>query len=110
VVQLSSKYVGITDPRQVAANGTHRFLAGDILAEHEALRERFGTSAQVVLLLSTDFGSRYRDRGRALWVTLATRPFGSIAQAARWCQGRFPGLSGKDLANVCLPRTLPPPA
>lgn len=108
--QLSSKYVGVTDRLALAANGTHRFLAADILAEHLALRgdERFSGS-QVVLLTGTDFGKKSTVNGKTLWVTLAVGYFYDEQSVQEFCQSAYPDKSGAALANVCMPRTLTPP-
>jgi len=108
VVQLSSKQVGTKDPRLVAANGTHTFYAADILAEYRDFKDRFEGSADVVLLMSTDYAPRYTAHGKPFWVTFAIRQFTGIRQAEQWCAQQFPTLSGKELKNVCFPRTLDP--
>ena len=106
VAQLASKVVGITDPMQTTAAGSHTFAAVDILAEHLALRNGDNRGARVVLLLSTDFGKRQLYQGRALWVTFALGDFGTADEVRTWCAGRFPTLSGNVLVNQCAPRRL----
>ncbi|WP_406832486.1 hypothetical protein ABEG17_06585 [Pedococcus sp. KACC 23699] len=108
--QLSSKFIGVTDPLALAANGTHRFLAADILAEHLALRgdDRFSGSS-VVLLKGTDFGKKSTVNGKTLWVTLAVGYFYDEQSVQDFCQSAYPDKSGPALANVCMPRTLTPP-
>jgi hypothetical protein len=108
VAQLASKSVGISDPYQIAANGTHTFYASDILAEHEALRNGDNPGARVVLVLSTDYGHRQLYRGQPLWVTFALGSFDSPDAVASWCRSRFPQLTGYVLTNQCTARTLVP--
>lgn len=106
VVQLSSKWKGISDPTQTAANGGHTFQRADILAQHQQLRAAF---PGVMLLQSTDMGRQLsypaKPAGEPLWVTVSD--LGSTtnqSQAESWCRSAFPGLSGDALRNVCLPR------
>ncbi len=108
VAQLASKIVGIVDPRQTTATGSHTFYAADILAEHLALRRHAAPDAPVVLMLSTDFGSRSRYHGQPLWMTLALGRFPSADAVRGWCAARFPQYGGALLANRCLPRRLDP--
>jgi hypothetical protein len=109
VAQLASKYVGLTDPKQVAANGSHTFYAVDILDQHNRLRRGVGDSGQVILLLSTDYGKRQLVDGKALWVTFAIHDFGGEDEVRQWCQLRFPNSRGARLENNCTPRRLAPP-
>jgi hypothetical protein len=107
--QLASKVVGISDPYQTAANGTHTFYAADILAEHLALRQGDNLGARVVLVLSTDYGKRQLYQGQPLWVTFALGAFDSAGAVSAWCARRFPQLSGDLLTNQCTARKLEPP-
>jgi hypothetical protein len=107
--QLASKSVGIVDPYQTTASGSHTFQGADILAEHQELRDATTDGATVVLLLSTDFGKRQLYRGRPLWVTFALGDFATGAAVTRWCAARFPDLTGKELLNQCAVRKLEPP-
>jgi hypothetical protein len=107
--QLASKSVGIVDPYQTTASGSHTFQAADILAEHQELRDATTDGATVVLLLSTDFGKRQLYRGRPLWVTFALGDFPTGAAVTRWCAARFSDLTGKELLNQCAVRKLEPP-
>jgi len=109
VALLASKYPGIRDPYQVNASGSHLFDATDILAQHLTLRQRDALGTRVILLLSTDYGSRSEVDGRALWVTLALGSFPSSAAVEAWCVARFPGVTGGELADTCLPRQLGTP-
>lgn len=107
IVQLASKWHGIQDPNQVAASGTNTFTVQDILAEHEALRDKFGGSIR--LLASTDLGkqSTYpgKPAGEVLWVTIFDPgSFGSKDAATVWCTRQFPSLSADALKNVCYPK------
>lgn len=109
VPMLASKWVGVRDPLQVAANGSNRFLTADILAEHTRLRSASNLGARVVLVSSTDFGTRRTIDGKPLWMTFALTGSTSRADAQAWCTRRFPGLTGSRLANVCTPWQLSPP-
>lgn len=110
IAQLSSKYDGVTDSTQVAANGTNTFYLHDILIEHQTLRARFTSAgARVYLLEATDFGKQRTWPG-ILWVTIADPGLGSQSQVQQWCQAQFPQLSGKQLENVCMARQLNPPS
>jgi hypothetical protein len=108
VAQVASKSVGITDPMQVAQNGTNTFYAVDILAESISVREVAPSSA-VFLLQSVDFGkfSVARD-GQPYWVTLVDLGFGSSDAVTQWCASAYSNLSAEQLANACAPRTLTP--
>lgn len=108
VAQLASKYVGITDPLQTASNGSHTFLAEDILLEHRALRERLDT-VRIVLLRSTAYGTRRTHEGQPYWVTMALSPtFTSSDDVRQWCRESFPDLTGTDLTNSCMVNRLVP--
>lgn len=105
IVELSAKRPGISDPLQIAANGTHTFYFTDILALHESLEQRL-PDVDVLLLRRADWGKQ----GRDLWFTIADPGgLGSKESAQAWCAGRFPELSGEALANQCTPRELLPP-
>ena len=103
VAQLSSKSVGIEDPRQTAANGTHVFFAADIWVEHTMLKAR-ATDVTVILADSRTYGTRATDTGgRPYWRTIALSPaFTSEATVTAWCQRTFPTMSGADLENQCI--------
>lgn len=103
VAQLASKSVGITDPRQIAVNGTHTFYARDILAEHEQLAARVPDLA-VILADSTTYGSRKTDTGgRPYWRTVVLGgQFDSKATVTAWCARTFAPLTGADLENQCV--------
>jgi hypothetical protein len=111
VAQVASKAPGIFDPFQTTADGSHVFQAVDILAEHEALRARFDQwDTSVILLLSTDYGTRKTHNGEPMWVTFVTSEyFTDEATVDTWCRESFPAVSGRELTNSCLPRTLDPP-
>lgn len=107
VVQLASKYNGVVDQQQLAANGTHTFGDADILAEHEALRSRFGPG--IKLIGGKDMGKR-SSRPQALWMTIYDQgTFGSEADVTNWCASVFPDKAGEARLNVCLPRKASPP-
>lgn len=109
VAQLSSKAEGIVDPRLTAANGTHTFLAADILAEHRQLRSAGLPGVQVILVLSTDIGKRQLYEGRPLWLTFGLGAFGDARAVTVWCAQRYPGLGGADLDNRCVARRFEAP-
>nr|NLI50550.1 hypothetical protein [Propionibacterium sp.] len=103
VAQLASKSVGIEDPLQTAANGTHVFFAVDILAEHDQLKARV-RDASVILADSTTYGTRATDTGgRPYWRSIALSPaFTSKEAVSAWCQRTFAPLTGEALANQCV--------
>lgn len=105
VVELSAKRPGISDPLQVAANGSHVFYLTDIVAVHENLVSRFpGTS--VLALRRADWGRQ----GRDLWQSVADPGnLTSEADAEAWCAASFPELSGDVLDNQCTPRQMTAP-
>lgn len=108
VAQVASKSVGITDPLQIAQNGTRTFYATDILAEVES---SFGVApfSSILVLQSTDFGKYSVDaRGQAFWVTLIDTGFASSADVDAWCATIFADLSSAQRENTCAPRTLVP--
>lgn len=105
VAVLSAKKPGITDPLQLAANGTNTFELPDILAMHEALQSRVGGNPLLVMH-SDDWG---KQTGQDLWYTIADRDFHSREDVEAWCSATFPELSGRSLTNQCLPRTLKAP-
>lgn len=104
--QLASKYDGIVDPLQTTASGSHTFAYPDILTEYQQLRAAHGDS--VIVLHGTDFG-RQVQRSKPVFVTLYDGGFSSSAQAQAWCARAFPGVTGKALANKCVPRSLRTP-
>ena len=101
VAMLASKWDGIVDPQQRAANGTRTFYYSDILAEHEDLGRRVGT---VRLALASDLFSQ--PGSRETWVTFYDGAFSSDAAVRSWCAKTFPGLSGNALNNQCTPKQL----
>jgi serine/threonine-protein kinase len=107
VVQLASKYPGITTPDEISPSGDHVFTAGEILTEHQSLRDQFG--GQVFLALSTDYGKRQKVHGHALWVTFIDPGLSSLEDGESWCGASFPQLSGQALKNTCFPHTLQAP-
>jgi hypothetical protein len=111
VAQVSSKSVGITDPLQTAQNGSHTFLAADILAESLAARQRVADPDQnVYVVWGTDFGKRSQAAdGSPYWITLVDGGFGSSAAVKAWCQSTYPTLTPAQLADTCAPRQLTPP-
>ncbi|MGY1786711.1 hypothetical protein [Geodermatophilus sp. SYSU D00698] len=109
VAQVASKNVGITDPLQTTATGSHQFFAVDILAESRSLLS-LAADSQVHVLTSFDFGRRSAAaNGDLFWITIVDAGFGSGDDVRAWCAGAFPQLSGDALANACVARTLEPP-
>lgn len=105
VAELSAKRPGISDPLQVAANGTHVFYLADIVALHESFVARL-PGTRVLALRRADWGKQ----GRDLWQSVADP--GNLADEAAveaWCATVFPELSGDALHNQCTPRQLTPP-
>lgn len=108
VAQLASKWVGVEDLRLTTVSGSHVFQAVDILAEHQQLRARF-PNYEVVLLDSRTYGKRRHHDGEAIWVTMVVNQgFTSEEQVLAWCGAQYPGLTGKDLLNNCMPNRLNP--
>ncbi len=107
VAQLAAKYFGIVDPLQTTASGSHTFMPPDVLAEYRQLRQRFGDP--VVLLLGTDHSPRVTaPSGARLWVTSYTGRFRSAEEVQDWCRRAYPTLTGRALANQCVPRRFTP--
>jgi RNA polymerase subunit RPABC4/transcription elongation factor Spt4 len=110
VAQLASKNPGIVDLKQTTARGDHTFTAADILDEYQKARSNPIYGTHVVLLLSTDYGTRQLYNGQPLWVTVAAVPGFSSANAVNtWCAQQFPTLTGAVLDDSCTPRKLDPP-
>jgi hypothetical protein len=107
--QIASKYPGIVDKLQTAADGTHTFQATDILAEYQQLSTAHDSSEHpVVLLKSTDYGKRQRLDGHFLWVTFAVGDFPDAQSVHRWCNAQFASLSTTERENQCAVRRLEP--
>ncbi|MEV6846202.1 hypothetical protein [Actinoplanes sp. NPDC051411] len=107
--QIASKYPGIVDKLQTAADGTHTFQATDILAEYQQLSTVHGSSDHpVVLLKSTDYGKRQRLDGHFLWVTFALGDFPDAKSVHSWCDAQFASLSTTERDNQCAVRRLEP--
>ncbi|MFN8030277.1 MAG: hypothetical protein U0Q10_08040 [Dermatophilaceae bacterium] len=111
VIQLASKFNGVSDKSLVAANGSHVFYYPDIVAEYHDLEQRMaGYGYPTMMLLASDFGSRQRPENRTIWVTL-TDPGGisNVESGQYFCAQIYPELSGRDRENVCIPRRFIPP-
>ena len=111
VIQLASKFNGVSDKSLVAANGSHVFYYPDIVAEYRDLEQRMaGYGYPTMMLLASDFGSRQRPENRTIWVTL-TDPGGisNFESGQYFCAQIYPELSGRDRENVCMPRRFIPP-
>lgn len=110
VAQVASKWVGVSDPLQPAANGSHTFEATDILAESQAAETMVDDPSKVYVLWGTDFGKRSTGpNGAPIWVTLVDAGYASQDNVTQWCQAKFPGLTPQQLADTCAPRQLTPP-
>ena len=106
--QLAAKSIGTTDPAQVAANGSHTFYAGDILAQSRRIADG-PAGSDVFVLRSDDYGKGSVDaRGNPYWTTLAAGPFASAADVRTWCDSVFGDVPAATRGNVCLPRQLLP--
>jgi hypothetical protein len=104
--QVASKYVGVEDPLQTAADGSHRFDAVDVLAEHQRLRRRFPTA---FLLLGSDYGRRRSGPGgEPIWVTFVDGDFRSEGAVRAWCERRYANLTARERDNSCQPRRVQP--
>lgn len=111
VLQLASKTDGQTDPWQTSRRGTHTFYLADIWDEYEYLESQGTNMGMTVWMLEAkDFGPQ-RDRGAEYWVTLADPGnLTSEEDGKAACSTLFPGLTGDDLKNICLPRKFDPPS
>lgn len=107
VAQVASKSVGIYDPQQETASGSHTFYAVDIWAEHQQLRETFGQSYEVRLVRGQDF-KRKTSSDDTFWFTFVLDDFDSEDDANAWCRSEFSGLDEDELANRCFGRRLDP--
>ncbi len=98
---LAGKWVGIEDPLQVNAEGSHVFGAADILAEHNAIKARV-SGVQLVLLDSRTFGNHIDHQGKPLYVTIGlSSSFHDRDSVLAWCAQQFPEFSGDELLNRC---------
>ena len=105
VARLASKYVGIVDPAQTTASGSHTFAAADIYAEHALLARAI--DADVYLLDSRKWTTRRVHEGEPYWMTVAVSDAFVDADAVlAWCSRQYPTLSGTALSNRCLPMQL----
>jgi len=105
VARLASKYVGIVDPAQTTASGSHTFAAADIYAEHALLARAI--DADVYLLDSRKWTTHRVHEGEPYWMTVAVSDAFVDADAVlAWCSRQYPTLSGTALSNRCLPMQL----
>lgn len=111
VLQLASKYPGVTDKTQVAASGGSKFSAADIEAQFRDIEsDMTAQGITVYQLLDSDFGTVHSERSGTIWTLLADP--GGLADrdaATQACAALFPQLSGDALLNSCLPRRLTQP-
>lgn len=111
ILQVGSKYEGVTDQRETTASGSHIFMLPDIWATHESLANRFSDQGEVLLLQATDLGRQVK-LPDVTWVTLIDpvgAPVMNYEAGEARCAALFPNLSGDDLENSCMPRQLKPP-
>ncbi len=102
VAQMSSKYVGVTDPLMTTSAGSHTFYAVDILAEHQETKQRLA-GYDVALLDSRTYGKRSSHDGEPIWVTMVfSSSFTSEDAVNSWCGNQFPNRSAKDRTNLCM--------
>lgn len=111
VAQLASKWVGIVDPNQVAADGSHTFGAVDIWREYSQARDRFGP--EVLLHQSTDMGKQLSFPGKPdnepMWLTVYYGSFADRASATQWCRQAFPSMAADQVVNFCFAKQAVPP-
>lgn len=111
ILQVGSKYEGVTDPRETTASGSHTFLLPDIWTTHENLASALSSQGDVLLLQATDFG-RQVSLPDVTWVTIldpVDSPVWDYDSGQARCAELYPNLWGDDLANACMPRQLRPP-
>jgi MTH538 TIR-like domain (DUF1863) len=106
VAQVASKYVGISDPLQRTASGSHVFYAADILAEHKAMRQQFSNPFTVRLLKGSELPVA-NTNSQLFWYTFVFGDFTSSADVKAFCTNAFADLSRKARANHCASRRLP---
>ena len=109
VAQLSSKYIGITDPQQKTRSGGHTFRAVDIVDEYTATRARAERGGATVVLIkgSTILKGRQETSGKLFWFIFAVGLSGK-SQVEQYCADLYPQLSGAALKNRCYPTQLKP--
>ncbi len=111
VAQLSSKWIGITDPALTArVSGGHKFAAIDIIAEYEATKQKAEDvgGATVVLIKGSDIKKGRDETSSHLFWYIFAVDFGSEPEAQSWCHDLYPQLSGERLKNVCYATRLKP--
>ena len=110
VLTLSSKYDGVTDPLQTTSSGSNVWRLPDIVEFNDQLVSAMAAEGVPTLVLkATDFGRDTNRNSEEIWMTLAD-PGGLTSRAAAdaWCAEHFPGQSGTELLNSCMPRQLRP--
>jgi hypothetical protein len=66
--------------------------------------------SSVLVLQSGDFGKRsFAADGQPYWITVVDAGFSGSDRVRSWCAQTFSSLSGEQLENACVPRTLSPP-
>jgi hypothetical protein len=110
VARLAAKIPGITDSLQTTASGSHTFTLSDILDEYQRARKKSDFGKFVLLLQSTDYGTRERLDGQPYWVTVVALPrFSSARDVTDWCVQEYPQLSPYVRRDFCVARRLDPP-
>ncbi|WP_370891531.1 hypothetical protein [Janibacter sp. GXQ6167] len=110
VAVLSAKYDGVSDPLQQTSSGSHTWYLPDIVELNDSLVEQMDSQGvSTLVLLATDFGRDTNSNSNEIWMTIAD-PGGlySSEDVTSWCESQFPGQSGEELLNSCLPRQLRP--
>jgi len=103
LAQLSSKYVGVTDPLQAApVTGGSTYTARDIYAHYLQLKAQW-TGASLILIDTRALAApESAPGGGPKWrVYVADPTFASQSAADAWCASRLPQLSGETLRNFC---------
>ena len=107
VAMVASKWNGVRDPLQTAADGSHTFHYADILAEHERLAAEDNDGASLVMLRGTDYGKRRKSPdGKTIYVTFALGSWDTRDEVKKWCSRRFAGLSSAKRDDTCVPTKL----
>lgn len=112
VLQLDSKYEGVTDPMQTTSSGSHTFQLPDIYSEYQE-NTKYAAShgiSNILLLKGSDFGKQIFQLPEDTWVTIADPGnISSYDAGLAVCSSLYPNLSGDALLNSCLPRQLSQP-
>lgn len=110
VAQIGTKAAGLVDPLDPPPAGGRSWDWQDVLKQHLRHRDDDRFRGQVRLLLSTRFGKGVTtEDGRPYYVTIVDPGYFASADEVRaWCRDTFSELSGRRLANACVPAKLRP--